>query len=210
MIGPVQNTPIPLEPARQQLSPGQPVATPQPQLPVAEQPLPPTADPKDKFAGKDGKQDNDDTEARRHQQQQQFETARALNNAWARLTALQALAREALGVGNGPQAKEAAMEAAAVAASIRDVANTLPGVSIGVVDIPAAIDSARSGVGAAMSVVDLAGEIPHHPIEDRQAITGARHQVIEAMAGVEAVAAELLPIPPSLPDIKAGKVNVKA
>jgi len=207
MIGPVQNTSLPLEPARQQLTPHQPVVTPPPQPPVAEQPIAASTTPKDKFAGKDGEKDNDDADTKR-QQQQQYAATRALNSAWVRLTALQQLAREALSVGNGPQAREAAMEAASVAAGIRDMANTLPGVSVGMVDIPAAIDSARLGVGTAMSVIDLADAIPHHPVEDRQAITGARHQVIEAMAGVEAVAAELLPSVPELPantrlDVKA-------
>jgi hypothetical protein len=210
MIGPIQNTPLPLEPARQQLTPHPPAATQPPQpLPVAEQPLPPSNPHKDKFGARDGEQDNDEAMTRR-QQQQQYQATRELNSAWARLTALQQIARQALGAGDGPQAKEAAVEAAAVAASIRDMADTLPGISVGMIDIPTAIDDARTGVDAAMQVVELAGSIPHHPAEDRQAINGARTQVVEAMAGVEAIAAELLPSPQRLSVVSAAKLDLKA
>ena len=209
MLSPIQSTPLPLEPARQQLTPPPQASLPPPPPPPAEQPLPPAATPKDKFAGKDGQQDNDE-ETTRRQQQQQLEVNRELNSAWARLTTLQQMARKALGEGDGQSAKLAAIEAAAVAASIRDMANSLPGVSVGAIDIPAALDSARSGLGTAMQVVDLAHAIPHHPVEDRIAITGARHQVVEAMAGVEAVAAELVPAPIRLSVESSARLDVKA
>jgi hypothetical protein len=210
MISPLQNTSLPLEPARQQLTPPNPAITPPPQpLPVAEQPLPPSTPHKDKFAAKDGEQNNDDAMARR-QQQQQNDVTRALGSAWARLTQLQQIARVALGSGDGPQAKEAAVEAASVAASLREMADSLPGFSVGSVDIATAIGNARSGVDAAMQVVDLADRIPDHPAEDREAINGARTQVVEAMAGVEAVAAELLPSPQRLLGTGASKLDLKA
>jgi hypothetical protein len=210
MIGPVQNTPLPLDPVREQLSSASPLATMPPQpLPAAQQPLPPAATAKDKFAGRDGEQSDDDENARR-QQQQQYEAIRELSSAWARLTALQQIARQALGDCNGPQAKEAAIEAAALAASIRDMTDALPGVSVGSLDLPAVFDNARTGLGTAMQVVDLADAIPHHPVEDRQAITGARTQVVAAMAGVEAVAAEMLPTPKRPASDFAGHYDVRA
>jgi hypothetical protein len=193
MIGPIQNSPLPLEPARQQLAPPSPLVTQPPQPPsLAEQPLPPSTTPRDKFSGKeDG--GGADRDSARQQQQQDYETNKALNSAWVRLTALQHIAREALSAGNGPAAKQAAVEAASVAASIRNIADSLPGVSVDGIDVPAAIDNARGGLGAALDVVDLAGKIRHHPVEDREAIGGAHTRIIDAIAGVEAVAAQLLP-----------------
>jgi len=187
MLGPIQHTSMPFDPAR-------PLVTaphsPPPEMPSASlQPLPPADNGRDQFERRQGEQQEDAAERDMRRQQQRAEAMRAFNGAWARLGALQRMAHAALGDGDGPQAREAALEAAAVAVSIRDA---LPGVSAGAVDVPMAVDSARAGVGAALGVVDLAGTYPAHPVEDRIAINGARHRVIEAMAGVEAVAAELL------------------
>ena len=185
MIGPVQNTSLPLEPVRQQLTPHSPAVTEPPQpLPMGQLPLPASTTNKDKFGAKDGEKSNDE-EADRNQRQQQYEANRELASAWSRLTTLQQIAREALGAGDGPQAKEAAIEAAAVAASIRDMADALPGISVSIIDIPAAIDNARSGVDVAL-------------------------QVVEAMAGVEAVAAELLPAPQRLSVTNSAKLDLRA
>jgi len=193
MLSPVQNSPLPLEPMRQQLVQPSPVVTQPPApLPMAAQPLPPSDTPRDKFAGRDGQQSNDDALNQRRQQQQ-YEATRELSSAWARLTVLQQMAHRALGEGNGPQAREAAIEAAAVASSIRDMASGLAGVDIGVVDIAAAIDNARTGISAAMQVINLADSHPDHVEDDRQAIRDARIQVLTASAGVESVAADLLP-----------------
>lgn len=192
MLGPLQQFPMPIDPLRQQMTPPVPTPPPQVVVPPGLQPLPPGDSGKDQFSRKQEEQSEDAAEREARRQQQRQEALRAYNSAWARLYALQQIARSALGQGDGPQAREAAVEAAAVAISIRDLANELPGVSAGAIDVPAALDSARSGVSAAKDVVDIATSYPAHPVEDRIAINGARHQVIEAMAGVEAVAVELL------------------
>jgi len=191
MLGPIQHISVSPDPLRQQVIPPAPTLPPQPAVAAGQQPLPPSDTGKDQFGRRQQEQSEDaaDREARR--QLQRLEVMRAYNSAWARLYELQRIAHSAIGVGNGPQAREAAIEAAAMATSIRNMANDLPGLSAGAIDVPAAVDSARSGVGAAMGVVDIASTYPAHPVEDRIAINGARHQVIEAMAGVEAVAVEL-------------------
>lgn len=191
MLGPVQHAPLPLDPLRANVAPPQP--TPPPQIAAqAVQPLPPADSGKDQFGRKQQEQSEDAAEREARRQQQRQEAVRAYNSAWARLYALQQVAHTALGEGDGPQAREAAVEAAAVATSIRDMANDLPGISAGAIDVPAALESARSGVSAAMGVVEIANAYPAHPVEDRIAINGARQRVVEAMAGVEAVAFDLL------------------
>lgn len=192
MLGPLQHFPIPVDPLRQQMSPPQPTPPPQIATPPGLQPLPPSDSGKDQFGRRQEEQSEDaaEREARRHQQRQ--EALRAYNNAWARLHLLRQIASGALDEGNGPQAREAAVEAAAVALSIRDLVNELHSVSAGAIEVPAALDSARSGVTVAKDVVDIANAYPAHPVADRIALNGARHRVIEAMAGVEAVAVELM------------------
>lgn len=192
MLGPLQHFPIPVDPLRQQMTPPQPTPPPQIAIPPGLQPLSPSDTGKDQFGRRQEEQSEDaaEREARRHQQRQ--EALRAYNNAWARLHLLQQIANGALGEGNGPQAREAAVEAAAVALSIRDLANGLHNVSAGGIDVPAALESARAGVTVAKDVVDVAISYPAHPVEDRITLNGARHQVIEAMAGVEAAAVELM------------------
>jgi hypothetical protein len=192
MLGPLQHFSGPMDPVRQQIAPPQPTLPPQPVTPPSLQPLPPSDSGKDQFSRHQEEQSEDVAEREARRQQQRQEALRAYNSAWARLYALQQIAHSALGEGNGPQAREAAVEAAAVAVSIRELANDLPGVSAGAIDVPAALQSARSGVAVAKDVVDLAITYPAHPVEDRIVLNGARHQVIEAMAGVEAVAVELM------------------
>lgn len=207
MLGPLQHLPMPIDPVRQQMTP--PVPTPPPQIavPAGLQPLPPSDSGKDQFSRKQEEQSEDAAEREARRQQQRQEALRAYTSAWARLYALQQIAHSALGEGNGPQAREAAVEAAAVAVSIRDLANDLPGVSAGAIDVPAALNSARSGVTVAKDVVDIAIAFPAHPVTDRITLNGARHQVIEAMAGVEAVAVELLA--PGGKDAHPAHFNVK-
>ena len=192
MLGPLQHLPMPVDPVRQQMTP--PVPTPPPQVvtPAGLQPLPPSDSGKDQFSRKQEEESEDAAEREARRQQQRQDALRAYNSAWARLYALQQIAHSALGEGNGPQAREAAVEVAAVAVSIRELADQLPGVSAGAIDLPAALQSARSGVAAAKSVVETAIAYPAHPVEDRIVLNGARHQVIEAMAGVEAVAVEVM------------------
>jgi hypothetical protein len=186
MLGPIQHTSLPLDPIRQQITPPAPTLPPQPVIAAGQQPVPPSGSSKDQFEHRQEGQTEDAAEREARRQQQRQEALRAYHNVWARLHALQKLARE----GDGPQAREAAVEAAALALSIRDLANGLPAISA--IDRPAALESARSGVGAAMGVIDIANAYPAHPVEDRIVINGARHQVIEAMAGVEAVAVDFL------------------
>lgn len=207
MLGPIQHLSVPLDPVRQQITPPQPTLPPQAATPPGLQPLPPGDSGKDQFSRGQEEQSEDAAEREARRQQQRQEALRAYNSAWARLYALQQIARSALGEGDGPQAREAAVEAAAVAISIRDLANDLPGVSAGAIDLPAALNSARSGVTVAKDVVDIAIAYPAHPVEDRIVLNGARHQVIEAMAGVEAVAVELLA--PGGGNAAPAHVNVK-
>jgi len=54
------------------------------------------------------------------------------------------------------------------------------------------IDIARAGLGTARDVVDTAASIPSHPAADRASINGYKLTVLEAMAGVEAIAARVL------------------
>jgi hypothetical protein len=50
------------------------------------------------------------------------------------------------------------------------------------------LDLARSGLGTAKEVVDTAAAVPQQPIEDRRAIDSYMRSVMDAMAGVEALA----------------------
>ena len=54
------------------------------------------------------------------------------------------------------------------------------------------IDVARAGLGTARDVVDTAASIPSHPAADRASIIGYKRTVLEAIAGVEAIAARVL------------------
>ncbi len=228
MLTPVQQTPLPLEPARQQITPTPPVEPPPP-MPVAQAPLQPPSNPQDQFnpqSGSGGRSPQD----RAQEDQQQAETAGKMRLAWARLNQLQELATEAASSGNAHRAMEVAMEAAAVASDIRDLASGLPIISVGAIDAvaeqlaqqqssgggtsaaaaPTILDSARAGLGTAKNVVDMAASVPYHPVEDRIAINGLRHQVLDAMAGVEAIAARIAdastfprPAPAFRYDIKA-------
>jgi len=50
------------------------------------------------------------------------------------------------------------------------------------------LDIARSGLGAAKDVVDTAAAVPQQPIENSRAIDSYMNTVMDAMAGVEAIA----------------------
>ncbi len=227
MLTPVQQTPLPLEPARQQITPTPPVEPPPP-MPVAQAPLQPSANNQDQFdpqTGTGGRSPQD----RAQEDQQQAESASKMRVAWARLNQLQELATEAASSGDANRAKEVALEAAAVASDIRDLAAGLPIVSVGAIDVVAdqlaqkqlaadgstvdiasTLDAARAGLGTAKNVVDTAASIPYHPVEDRIAINGLRHQVLDAMAGVEAIAAQVADASTPLRPAAAARYDIKA
>lgn len=57
-------------------------------------------------------------------------------------------------------------------------------------ELPTVIDLARAGLSAAKAVVGTAASIPTHPVGDRVAISGYMQTVLDAMAGIEALAAQ--------------------
>jgi outer membrane biosynthesis protein TonB len=186
---------------RQQITPTPPVAPPPPQRPT-EAPVQ-AADPsKDKFNPK-----QDDTRGGRREQtvtdEQRASTMSKLRGAYLRLSELQREVGAAQAAGDATRAKELASEAADVARTIpasvgilllaaQENGQDMPsssGTAGGGASIPATFDIARAGLGAAKDVVESAASIPYHPIADRIAINGMRHQVLDAMAGVENYAA---------------------
>jgi hypothetical protein len=200
MISPLQQTPIPIDPIRQQVTPTTPIAAPAPP-PLTETPIKSANTAQDKFNQKN----QDEGNSRREQtltEQQRAETKSKLRNAYLRLTELQQEADAAVAVGNASHAKELAAEAT-------DVAQTIPA-SVGILQLAeqndaqssvfdqtengggttpfSTFDIARAGLGTAKGVIESAASIPYHPIADRIAIDGMRHQVLNAMADVEAIA----------------------
>lgn len=69
---------------------------------------------------------------------------------------------------------------------------SIPGSSGGSAGTGTVIDLARAGLGTARDIVDTAASIPSHPAADRASISGYKQTVLNAMAGVEAIAARLL------------------
>ena len=189
MLGPVQHTSIPIEPIRQHVAPPQQTLAPQIAAPLA-QPVEKAGDGKDQFTSKDGEKEKSEDSS--HRQAQRPDVSRKMNNAWARLFELRKRVEEALASGDGKLARDAAIEAAMVATAVRDMAGSLPDAVSSTADLAAALDSARTGGFTALQVVDLAATYPHHPVQDRIAINGARIQVLDAMAGIEAVASLLV------------------
>ncbi|PKU21607.1 hypothetical protein [Telmatospirillum siberiense] len=195
MITPVQQTPLPLDPIRQQITPTPPVAPPPPPS-LAETPIRAADSSQDKFSpeddgNRDEQRSNDLTE------QQRNETVGKLRSAYLRLHELQREANTAYASGNATRAKELASEAAGVAQSIpASVGFLQPAVAVlsqgseGISSVAATFDVAREGLSTAKDVVDTAASIPYHPVADRIAINGMRLQVLDAMAGVEDLAAK--------------------
>lgn len=199
MITPLQQTPLPLDPVRQQITPTPPV-----------EPPPPLRQPDTPVQASDSSQDtfnqtSEDNRDNRHAAdltaQQRIETFGKLRSAYLRLNELQREAGAALASGNASLAKELAAEAAGVAQTIpasvgflqmtSQVSTASPASdSTTEVDLPASFDIARAGLGAAKDVIETAASIPYHPVADRIAINGMRHQVLDAMAGVENIAAQ--------------------
>lgn len=203
MITPVQQTPIPLDPMRQQITPAPPIAPPAPAR-LPDTPVQAADSAQDKFNPK-----SEDNRGQQYEQeltdQQRTDTMSKLRAAYLRLHELQHDVNSAFAAGDASRAKELAAEAA-------EVAQTIPA-SVGILQLSAqdnesapsasgggngsdapqttSFDIARAGLGAAKEVIEIAASIPYHPVEDRIAINGMRHQILDAMAGVEDIAAKV-------------------
>ncbi len=216
-ITPVQQTPLPFEPARQQLTPPPPVnptPAPQPATPAVTQ----SATPQDKFQQGGGGGSGGQSGSAATDQQQQAVTQQ-LQAAYQQLQQLKQQASQALAAGDSKAATQAAQEAAQVAVSIENITGAAPDVGLAAIEIevqqisaqnstssqsstpsqlaavgeqPTVIDLARAGLGTANDVVDTAASVPTHQVADRQSISGYKQTVLQAMAGVEAIAARLL------------------
>ncbi len=198
MITPLQQTPLPLDPMRQQITPAPPVAPPPPPR-QPDTPLQATDSSQDTFDSKSGDGSNDQRDAERLDQQRSSSEGK-LRSAYLRLHELQREVGSALASGSASRAKELAAEAAEVAQSIPasvgiiqvsvlESAQHTPPDDSPALSLPASFDIARDGLGTARDVVEAAASIPYHPVADRIAINAMRQQVLEAMAGVEHIAA---------------------
>lgn len=214
LVNPVQQTPLAYDPARQ-------ILTPPVQLPVqpAQQPATPPVQhgdtPQDTFSPRDGGGSGGQSGAG-GSSKDQAALADQLRAAYLRLQQLKEQASEALIAGDAKGAKDAAQQAAEVAVTIENITGSAPDSGAGPIEIaaqqlsaqnatssesdgveaasgslPSVIDIARAGLGAAKDVVDTAASIPYHPIADRISIEGYMQTVLDAMAGVEAVAARI-------------------
>lgn len=199
MITPLQQTPLPLDPIRQQITPTPPVAPPPPPN-LTDTPVQAADSSQDKFTpenddSRDEQRNSDLTE------QQRSDTVGRLRSACLRLHELQREVNSAYASGNAARAKELASEAAGVAQTIPasvgflqpSTADIAKNDSLNAASTPTltlTFDVARDGLGAAKDVVDTAASIPYHPVADRIAINSMRHQVLDAMAGVENLAAK--------------------
>ncbi|HXP95727.1 MAG TPA: hypothetical protein VN809_03380 [Telmatospirillum sp.] len=220
MLSPLQQTPLPLDPVRQQITPTPPVAPPAPPGP-AETPVKAADSSQDKFNPKS----QDERSSRQEQaltEQQRAEIVSKLRNAFLRLNELQREASAAVTAGDASHAKALAAEAA-------EVAQTIPA-SVGILQLVAqesassrsqsiqtgdnsalsTFDIARVGLGTAKGVVDAAASIPYHPIADRIALDGMRHQVLDAMAEVEAIASTATSSRATVQADSAQHIDVKA
>lgn len=197
MITPLQQTPLPLDPVRQQITPTPPIAPPPPPS-LPDTPVSAADSSQDKFDPQD-EESRDEGQGSQLTDQQRGETLGKLRSACLRLHELQREATSAFASGNASLAKELAAEATEVAQSIPASVGFLQPTSSELTQmatlngesasrLPATFDVARDGLGAAKDVVDTAAGIPYHPVEDRIAINSMRHQVLDAMAGVEDLA----------------------
>ncbi|MDR3441297.1 hypothetical protein [Telmatospirillum sp.] len=225
MITPVLQTPIPLDPVRQQITPTPPIDPPAPPRP-ADQPLQASESTKDKF----NPNTNDDRNRRDQalEDQQRVETANKLRSAYLRLKDLKREAGAAADSGNASLAKEIAGEAATVAATIpvnvgiialdaqeaarvaQQTATKAETTDDAAMNVPAALDIARAGLGSAKDVVEIAAEVPHHPVADRIAINEMRQQVLGAMADVEAIAGNVAADTPQVASPSADHIDMQA
>jgi hypothetical protein len=215
LVNPVQQSPLAYDPARQQLTPpAQVVVTTQSN--PADLPIQPGQTPQDKFNPQDGGGGSRKGESGQGAQDPET-VSDQLRAAWERLEQLKQQAAQALIAGNAKGAKEAAQQAADVAISIQNLTGGSPQADVSDIETaaddlaqkdsdsttdpdaddadsdtpsPAVIDIARAGLGAANAVVDTAASIPSHPAEDRTAINGYKQTVLDAIAGVEAIATQ--------------------
>ncbi|HIJ63728.1 MAG TPA: hypothetical protein HPQ04_13630 [Rhodospirillaceae bacterium] len=193
----------------------------------------PGATAKDKFNPNDGGR-NSGGRDNAEQEQQKALIADSLHAAYERLTQLQQAASQALQAGDARLAKEAAQEAAQVASTIQNTVGQLPLVDFSAIaiaaqqmqqsqaaspgsattsvsiDLPAVLDTARAGLGTAISVVDTAASIPNQQTQDRVALDGMRQQVLNAMAGLEIVAAKITDAQPAPRSGGTKRVDIKA
>ena len=215
MITPLQQTPIPLDPIRQQITPTTVPIEPPPPPPPAQMPVQASDGTQDKFDPQSG-----DDRNRRGQgldDRQKAEYASKLRTAYLRLKDLKREADAAAASGNAALARDLAAEAA-------NVASTIPA-TVGIIqestrwepapsgqsataatttttgtraapdaptpdeiDVSGALDIARDGLGSAKDTVDIAAGVPRQPVVDRLAINEMRQQVLTAMASVETIA----------------------
>lgn len=210
MLTPLQQTPIPLDPVRQQITPIPPIA-PLPPARPADLPIQANETAQDKFdrnsSADSGRQDQ------ALEDQQRAETASKLRTAYLRLNELQREASAAVAAGDASLARELAGEAANVAQTIPanvgfietaaqqiKAQGTSKAEVEDLVNVPAALDLARAGLGTAKDVVDTVASAPQHPLPDRIAIVDMRHQVLDAMASVEEIATRYADSQTSAPD----------
>lgn len=71
------------------------------------------------------------------------------------------------------------------------------------------IELARASLGTARDIVDTAASIPSHPAADRASISGYKQTVLQAMAGVEAIAARLLGVA-TASSSSPGRIDIRA
>jgi hypothetical protein len=198
MITPLQQTPLPLDPMRQQITPAPPIAPPPPPR-QPDTPLQATDSSQDKFDSKSGDGSSDQRDAERLDQQRTSSEGK-LRSAYLRLHELQREVSSALASGSASLAKALAAEATEVAQSIpanvgviqvsaQESTQQMPPDDTTTLSLSASFDIARDGLGTARDVVESAASIPYHPVADRIAINAMRQQVLEAMAGVEHIAA---------------------
>jgi len=203
------------DPARQQMIPMPvvPVAAPEP-APTA--PLPSSQATQDQFNPQD---DNSRGQQGGNTGNQGWgaEALQNLRGQVYQAQQLRQQAMSALASGDTTRAREVAQQAAQIANEIRNTTQVMVTSGLGYVEMVvssthtsalagttdnisggstsggeasmSSLDFARSGLGSSKEAVDAASQIPHHTIEDRRTIDGARRQVLEAMAGVETIAA---------------------
>jgi hypothetical protein len=211
MITPLQQTPIPLDPIRQQITPTTVPIEPPPPPPPTQMPVQASDATQDKFDPQSG-----DDRNRRGQgldDRQKAEYASKLRTAYLRLKDLKREADAAAASGDAALARDLAAEAANVASTIPATVGiieessrwepvqsspstaTTAGTAAATadptpveMDVSSALGIARDGLGSAKDTVDIAAGVPRQPVVDRLAINEMRQQVLTAMASVETIA----------------------
>ncbi len=158
LVNPVQQTPLPYDPARQILTPPAPVDLP-PQPQPATAPIQKGDTPQDKFQPRDGGGGNQQSGGTSDSEKAAL--SEQLRIAWMRLQQLQQTANEALIAGDAGGARDAAQEAAQVAVTIQNLTGSSPGVGLGAIEVAAqqisAHDATQGVPGATGSSSDQSG-----------------------------------------------------